>query len=68
MSNKGTTGPLPRWSLDSIYPGFDSRERARDIAELRETLAALETGSSAVEMLRPLERCLDLAETLKTHA
>lgn len=68
MSDEGTTGPLPRWSLDSIYPGFDSRERARDIAELEETLAALETESSAVGMLHRLERCLDLAETLKTHA
>jgi oligoendopeptidase F len=68
MSDEGTTGPLPRWSLDSIYPGFDSRERVRDKAELQETLTALETGSSAVEMLHSLERCLDLAETLKTHA
>ncbi|MFP4431113.1 MAG: M3 family oligoendopeptidase [Spirochaetaceae bacterium] len=68
MSDAGTTGPLPRWSLESIYPGFESRERARDIAELEETLTGLENETSAVGMLRPLERCLDLAETLKTHA
>jgi oligoendopeptidase F len=68
VSAEGTAGALPRWSLDTIYPGFDSPERQRDIAELRDTIAGFEGAVSVGEMLGPLERCLDLAETLKTHA
>ncbi len=68
MKDDDAVVSLPRWSLDTIYPGFDSPEREKDIAELQGTIAGLEAEVSAAEMLGGLERCLDLAETLKTHA
>ncbi len=33
-----TTAPLPRWDMGNVYPGIDSEDFARDLADLGQTL------------------------------
>ncbi len=60
-----SVGP-PRWSLDSIYRGFDDPAYSGDVEKLdRAIQVGLQSDSPPVEFV---ERALDLAENLKTFA
>src|SRR5438477_9608951 len=44
VAGETALGPLPEWNLDDLYPGRDSPELARDLAELATQAKAFREG------------------------